>query len=44
LLSEPGILRELARVNDACFGVYAEVSDPGEVRLGDDVTVLSQAS
>jgi MOSC domain-containing protein len=43
LPSDPGILRELAQVNDACFGVYAEVFDSGEVRLGDDVTILSQA-
>ena len=35
LVDDPQILRELARINEACFGVYAAVLTPGVVRLGD---------
>ena len=33
--ADAGILRQLAEVNDACFGVYAEVTSSGVVALGD---------
>jgi uncharacterized protein YcbX len=42
LPSEPEILRDLAQVNDTCFGVYAEVLDPGEIRLADEVTIVAR--
>jgi len=43
LSGDPRILRELAEVNDACFGVYAAIVDPGRVRVGDEVTILACA-
>jgi uncharacterized protein YcbX len=33
--TDPGILRQLAETNEACFGVYAEVTVSGVVALGD---------
>jgi uncharacterized protein YcbX len=41
LANDPGVLRELAQFKDACFGVYAEVLDRGEARLGDEGTILA---
>ena len=43
LPSDAGILRELAAISAACFGVYAEVLGVGEVRLGDDVGLVCSA-
>lgn len=37
LSDDPRILRELARINEACFGVYAAVLTPGVVRVGDSL-------
>jgi uncharacterized protein YcbX len=34
------VLRALAQLNDACFGVYASVSAPGRVRVGDTVHLV----
>lgn len=34
----PEILKTIGSVNDACAGVYAEVSRPGVVRIGDRLT------
>jgi uncharacterized protein len=33
--ADAGILRQLAETNDACFGLYAEVTGSGVVALGD---------
>ena len=33
------VLRVIARESDACFGVYAEVLNPGRVRVGDTFTI-----
>jgi uncharacterized protein YcbX len=41
LVADPPILRELAAVSDACFGVYAQVVEPGAVRLGDEVSLTA---
>jgi uncharacterized protein len=35
-----GILRTLAEHHEGCLGVYASVSSPGSVRVGDDVLLL----
>ena len=35
-----GVLREIAQQQDAQFGVYAEVIAPGELRVGDPVTIV----
>ena len=43
LPSDAGILRELAAISAACFGVYAEVLGVGEVHLGDDVGLVCSA-
>jgi len=34
------VLREIAQQQDALFGVYADVVVPGEVRVGDPVTII----
>jgi MOSC domain-containing protein len=34
-----GILRTLAHHHDWCLGVYATVSNPGVVRVGDEVAL-----
>jgi uncharacterized protein YcbX len=39
LASDPEVLKTLARENDACLGVYAEVLRPGIVRIGDGAEV-----
>jgi uncharacterized protein YcbX len=38
---DPRVLRTLAQLNDACFGVYASVGAPGRVRVGDAVHLLA---
>lgn len=40
LLDEPTVLRELARVNDMCIGVYADVVIPGAIHAGDHVHLV----
>ena len=35
LPADPRVLRALAQERDACFGVYAQVVQPGHVRVGD---------
>lgn len=40
LPDDPAILRAVARENEACFGVYADVVAPGRVARGDTVRVL----
>ena len=37
---DPGIMRALVAHHDACAGVYAEVVEPGELRVGDRVEVV----
>lgn len=37
----PGILRHLEERYDGCFGVYATVERPGDIAIGDPVTLLS---
>ena len=39
LETDARVLRVIADESDACFGVYAEVLDPGLVRLGDAFTL-----
>lgn len=38
-----GILRTLAQHHDGCLGVYASVSSPGSVQVGDEVLLLQNA-
>lgn len=33
------VLKLVGRLNHACAGVYADVIEPGEVRLGDPVSL-----
>jgi MOSC domain-containing protein YiiM len=33
------VLKLVGRLNKACAGVYADVVEPGEVRLGDPVAL-----
>lgn len=40
LAAEPGVLRHIAREASAHFGVYAEVTVPGTVRLHDSVSLV----
>lgn len=40
LPSDARILRALAHVNAACFGVYAEVLTPGAIRIGHRIEIL----
>ena len=37
LRAEPALLKGVGRANEVCIGVYAEVIEPGTVRLGDRV-------
>ncbi len=37
------ILRAIARVNDACLGVFAEVLTPGAIRIGDHMSLLPES-
>ncbi len=36
------VLRTLAQLTDACFGVYASVRSPGRVRVGDTIHLLAE--
>lgn len=36
----PGLLAALAQESDSCLGVYAEVESPGEIAVGDRVSIL----
>lgn len=40
LPEDPRVLREIAQQLGARFGVYAEVLAPGEVRVGESVTIV----
>lgn len=35
----PGILGDLHKANDSCFGVYPRVVSEGAIRVGDDVVL-----
>ncbi|MET3960280.1 uncharacterized protein YcbX [Marmoricola sp. OAE513] len=37
--ADPAVVRSISQHGDRCFGVYAEVADPGTVRVGDAVTL-----
>jgi MOSC domain-containing protein YiiM len=39
LRKDVGVLRSLARDRDLCLGVYARVVRPGEVAVGDGITM-----
>lgn len=39
LAQNPAVLRAIAKKRDACFGVYGSVIEPGEVRIGDEVSI-----
>jgi MOSC domain-containing protein len=39
LSSDPAILRSLAQRNEQCFGIYADVAEPGTVKCGDIVAL-----
>jgi uncharacterized protein YcbX len=40
LPADPRILRQVARVNEVCLGVYADVLMPGAIRVGDLIKLL----
>ncbi|MGZ3584240.1 MAG: MOSC domain-containing protein [Ktedonobacterales bacterium] len=40
LPNDSRILREVARVNAACLGVYADVLTPGAIRIGDRIRLV----
>ena len=42
-LRDPSILRTLARVRDACIGVYGSIVRPGRVAVGDSVWLVHAA-
>lgn len=42
LPSQPGVLRAVGQVNEACLGVIARVVQPGRMRAGDRVEVVAR--
>jgi uncharacterized protein YcbX len=40
LPADSRILRQVARVNEVCLGVYADVLTPGTIRVGDCIQIL----
>jgi uncharacterized protein YcbX len=39
--STPAVLKKLGEMNDVCAGVYCSVLVPGEVRVGDSLSLVT---